>query len=357
VKKYLSALAAVFAAPSLAHAQAAQITTNIPPPPSGLICVGSTTLTTPGNGFVYAFSSPAPGGQFTYNLGGSPCAGTILNFSIVSGGGHSSGSFHAYQGLYGGPNSAQFLAVREALDLESIQAEGEARFDFDVEGDADTVGYTGTYFDAPGTEGWRHEARYEKNYRPFEGQRTRGLVNIPVQAVFVNDKTNFNGVVSGGLEFPVQPNWSVTPRVAVGGSSGSDFFGGDGYVGTVSVTSRYRFPQVGRGDLVLGNTILATAESQNDTQNVVFRNGLAYQFPLQRRVMGRQSTFRASYVNTQIEGDQVGIDSYHEFAVNLGVRMREQDVRNKFELLRFGFLYTVADGDYQAGTFTVGYRF
>jgi hypothetical protein len=155
----------------------------------------------------------------------------------------------------------------------------------------------------------------------------------------------------------VQPNWSLTPRLAVGASSGSDFYGGDGYVGTASLTSRYRFAQVGRGDLVLGNTVLFTTENQNDTQNVVFRNGLAYQFALQRRVFGRQSTFRASYVNTRVEGDAVGIDDYHEFAMNLGVRMREQDVRNKFELLRFGFLLTPGRLRLPGRDAHVGYRF
>lgn len=359
MRNSLVALAALVAAPLLtpqaAQAQAASVTNNIPPPPGGLICVGSTTLTTPGTGFVYFFVSPAPSGQFTYNLGGSPCAGTITAFTVTAGGG-GGGSFHAYQGLYGGPNSAQFLAVREALDLESIQPEGEARFD--LESDSDTIGVTGTYFEADGgTEGGRLEARYERNFRPFEGSRTRALITVPVQAITVDNKSNFNGVLAGGFEVPVQANWSLTPKLAVGASSGSDYFGGDGYVATASLTSRYRFAQVGRGDLVLGNTILVTTESQNDTQNVVFRNGLAYQFNLQRRIMGRQATARASYVNTRIEGDEVGIDDYHEIAFNIGVRQREQDVRNRFELIRVGVLVTLADFDYRAVTGTVGVRF
>lgn len=357
MKKVLVALAVLFAAPTIAHAQAATITVNIPPPPGGLICAGgSVSFTTPGEGFVYSFSSPAPGGQFTYNLGGSPCVGTTLSFTIGHSGG-STGSFHAYEGLNGGPNSAQFQAIRSSLDLAEIQDEGDARFDLDVEGDADTIGYAGTYFDAPGVDGWKHEVRYARSFRPIEGSRTRAVITIPVQAVVVNDKTNLIGTLAAGMEHPVTSGWSLSPRVSISGSTGSDFFGGDGYVGTASLGSRYRFPQIGRGDLVLGNLIAFTAESENDTQNVVFRNGLAYQFPLQQRIFGRQSTMRASYVNTQIEGDPVGIDSYHEVAVNLGVRLREGEARNKFELLRFGFIYTRADSDYQSGTFTVGYRF
>lgn len=360
MKKVLLALAALLVTPAIAHAQAATITNNIPPPPSGLICVGSATLTTPGEGFVYFFSSPAPGGQFTYSLGGSPCSGTTLNFTV--GGGHSSaGEFHAYQGLYGGPNSAQFLTAQTLLDLDDIQPEGEARFadagTFDLEGDADTIGYAGTYFDAPGVDGYKHELRYAKAWRPFEGQRTRALFNGAAQAVLVNDNSNFNGLLSAGIEIPAQPNWSLTPRLSLAASSGDDFFGGDGYVGTVSLASRYRIAQLGRGDLVIGNAIAFTAESEFDTQNVLLRNGVAYQFPLQQRMFGRQSTLRASYTHTQIEGDPVGIDTYHEVAMNLGVRLREGEARSRFELFRVGFIYTAADLDYQAGTLTLGYRF
>ncbi len=323
-------------APAPALAQPMFVNIPAPSPPVGsLVCVG---------GFVYAVTFVSPTTQVGQAaLGGSACS---------SGG----GSFHAYQGLYGGPNSSQFLSLREGLDMESIQIEGVDRFD--VEGDADTVGVTGTYFQADNdTDGVRLEGRYEKRWRPFEGQRTRAMLNIPVQAISVDDKSNFIGVVSGGLEFPVQPNWSLTPRVAVGVSSGSEFYGGDGYIGSASLTSRYRFPQVARGDLVLGNMIAVTAESENDTQNVVLRNGLAYQYNLQQRIMGRQATARASYVYTRIEGDEVGIDDYHEIAFNIGVRQREQDVRSRFELIRFGVLVTLADFDYRAVTATAGVRF
>ena len=360
MKKVLIAIAAALLAtpllaPRAAHAQAATITINVPPPPTNLICfgAGANSLTTAGPGFVYFFSSPAPGGQFTYNLGGSSCNGTFLTFSV---GGHSGGAFHAYQGLYGGPNSAQFLAITQSLDLASIDVEGPMRFDLD--GDADTIGVTGTYFEAEGdTDGVRGELRYEKSWRPFEGNRNRVRLNAVGQALSVDDKSNLNASLSLGMEMPVSNDWSVTPRASIAASSGSDYFGGDGYVGAVSLGSRYRFPQVARGDLVIGNLIAFTAESEDDTQNWILRNGMAYQYPLKQRVFGRQATVRGSYVYTNIEGDDVGIDDYHEIAVNVGVRMREGDLRTGSELLRFGVLVTLADFDYRAVTATIGYRF
>jgi hypothetical protein len=140
-----------------------------------IICVGTTTLTVPGEGVVYSFSSPAPGGAFTYNLGGS--LARDASELHAHGRRRRRGLLPRLPGPVRGPNSAQFLAVREALDLESIQPEGEDRFN--IEGDADTIGVTGTYFEADqDTDGGRLEARYEKNFRPFEGQRTRALVNL-----------------------------------------------------------------------------------------------------------------------------------------------------------------------------------
>ena len=122
------------------------------------------------------------------------------------------------------------------------------------------------------------------------------------------------------------------------------------------MSSRYRFPQIGRGDLVLGNAVIYTGESLNGTQNVAFRNGIAYQFPIKSLMFGRQTSIRFSYTNTYIAGDAVAFDLVHEFAVNFGVRLREQDIRNRFEALRIGLLYTHAD-NYDAGTVTLGYRF
>ena len=345
LKRLLLCLAALLAAPAVAFAQAASITIPLPPPSGGLICQG---------GFVYSYSGPS-GTQFTYLLGGTPCTGGPFPFTLAGGTG-GGGFFHAYSHVADGPNSIQFQSYRAALDLASIDVEGADRFS--ITGDADTVGGAGTYFDSTGVDGERVEGKYEKRWRPFEGQRTRALIDLPVQATVLNGSGDVAGgaLLSGGLEIPVQPNWSISPRAAFGGAAGSDAFGDDGVTGTVSATSRYRFPQVGRGDLVLGNMIAYTGDSALGRNNVVFRNGIAYQWPLKQMMFGRQVSVRASYVNTYIAGDAVGIDLYHEVALNFGVRLREQDIRNKFEALRFGILYTNAS-DYNAVTLTVGYRF
>ena len=127
-------------------------------------------------------------------------------------------------------------------------------------------------------------------------------------------------------------------------------------LGNLSLGSRYRFPQVSRGDLVVGDMIAYTGESGYGNQNAILRNGVAYQWPLKQMMFGRQVSARISYVNTWITGNAVPYRDYNELAVNFGVRMREQDVRSRFELLRVGLLYTNAE-NYNAITLTAGYRF
>lgn len=278
-----------------------------------------------------------------------------------------------YLPSYGSPNSSQFTDVRIGLDVQSIAIEGPGRFD--VDGDADTIGGAVTFWDGgtgPGTDGMRYEGRYQKAWRPFEGQRTRLIIDAPLNIITVDGESATTFTLSAGLEFPINDNWSLTPRVSYSAAWASNYFGGNGEVLAAGVASRYRFAQVGRGDLVLGNLIEYTNAGEGllvknsfitkDTNNWVYRNGIAYQFPMKSMVFGRQASARVSYTRTDIGGGGVFMDAYNEVAANLGVRSREATAKNAFELLRFGVIYTWGQDvsgttDYSSGTATVGYRF
>lgn len=261
-----------------------------------------------------------------------------------------------YLPIEGSPNSIQTQILRGALNLDDVDVEGAARFS--PEGDADVIGGAFTYWDGGPLDGERYEARYQKAWRPFEGQRSRALVDVPINAITNEGHTEWTGALSAGLEMAVSDNWSITPRVAVGVAEDDSWFGGGGEVYIATLGSRYRFPQVGRGDLVMGN-LIGVSHSDDDyggTDDIIFRNGLAYQFPLKTQLFGRSASARFSVTHTALEGDPTFIDSYFEFAASLGVRNREANLRNRFELLRIGVIYTRAD-DYDSGTVTFGYRF
>ncbi len=277
-----------------------------------------------------------------------------------------------YHAEYGGPNSLQHQIDRSGLNLEDFDVEGPDRFT--EAGDADTVGGAATYWNGGGNDGERFEGRYQKAWRPFEGSRTRLVVDVPVDVMTFNPGFGIGqvqsvlGSVSVGAEIPVNPNWSLTPRFAYGLQGGSDFFG-NGEMVSASVTSRYRIPDVGRGEIIIGNmvgyteTINTGIVSQpffrfgGSSENWAFRDGIAYQFPLNYRMFGRQTSMRISYVNTHLTGDPVAEDDLNEVALSVGVRMRETELRNKFEALRLGVLYTFSTDGYNAGTLTLGYRF
>jgi hypothetical protein len=285
----------------------------------------------------------------------------------------------AYYPTYGSPNSVQFQAVTTALDLQDIQPEGEARLG--PEGDSDTIGGAITYWGVPGQTGQRYDGHYQHARRVFKGSRARLVIDVPVNVIHagtitspfgsIKGATAELGTVSVGLELPAMPNWIITPRVSYGVAVAGDYFGGNGELATGSLTSRYQIGNIGRGELVIGNSVaythsaklLASQQFFAPTINWVFRNGLAYQLPLKSRMFGRQSSFRASYVFTVTTQDPVTYKHEHELGLSIGVRTREAEQKNGFEQLRIGVLYThssyayAANSGYDAGTLTLGYRF
>lgn len=283
-----------------------------------------------------------------------------------------------YLPITGSPNSLQFQAGRTALDLETVEPEGDERLG--PGGDSDTIGGAFTYWGVTGQSGQRYDVHYQHARRVSEGSRMRFVVDVPINILhsgpdrLINEPagaTAVLGTVSAGLEVPVQKNWLVTPRVSYGVASAGRFFGGDGELVTASVTSRAKIGNLGRGDLILGNMIgyshtvriLTGRNFFGKRENWVFRNGLAYQLPLKTRMFGRQASLRASYVFTTATQDPMSYKQVHELGFSIGVRSREAEQKNRFDQLRIGILYThsknefAANFDYDAATLTLGYRF
>jgi hypothetical protein len=271
-----------------------------------------------------------------------------------------------YYPTYGSPNSVQMQVLQVGLNLEDITDEGEDRFT--EAGDSDTIGVAATRWSGDDANGDRIDLHYQKAWRPFAGSRARLLLDIPISALTVDHEsgTAYLGSVNLGLEIPLKSNWTLTPRVAYGQADAPDGFSGNGELAAASVTSRYRIAQIGRGDLVIGDMVgyTSTVRTGLNSQpfwggpdtNWAFRNGIAYQLPLETRLFGRQASFRISYVNTELTGDFVGYSMINEVAANIGVRLREANAKTNSDLLRFGVLYTWAD-NYKALTLTLGYRF
>jgi len=237
-----------------------------------------------------------------------------------------------------------------------------------------------TYWGAGGEKGQRYDLHYRHARNIFEGSRARLMVDIPVRVLHANELKHGYGALGGtavqatvnlGLELPINRNWVVTPRVSYGTEFGSASLGGDGEIATASLNSRYRIPHVGRGDFILGNTVAYTHTFKlitvdryyAPTINWVFRNGVAYQYPLKARVWGRSASIRGSYVFTTAIEDPLVYRDVHEFGLSLGVRSREAEQHAAFEQLRLGLLYThsknqfIRGGSYNAATLTLGYRF
>jgi opacity protein-like surface antigen len=288
----------------------------------------------------------------------------------------------ALEPRYGGSNSMQFQNAAVALDLNEFEPDGT-----EPSGDADTIGGAATYGKAGFQKYERFDLHYQHARRIKEGSRARLLIDVPLSVSHANEfsvsffggspfkfgGTAVYGTLNVGLELPVNPNFLITPRIAYSNLQAGQYFGYDAELVTGSVTTRYKLPQVGRGDLTFGgmaayshtiDTFLAKQPGYTSADYWTLRGGLAYQLPLKHRMFGRQSSIRASYVFTYETGQPFMMyKKVHELGLNIGVRTREAEQKNRFEQLRVGVLYTHATNEFtsqahsDAGTLTLGYRF
>ena len=290
---------------------------------------------------------------------------------------------------YGSPNSMPVQNAQVALDMFDVQPEGAAAFT--PEGDSDTVGGAFTYGKAGLQKVERYDLHYQHARRIGEGSRARFLLDVPVSIehansftlvdTFTTPPTTFKigpgtavyGTINAGVEFPVTPNFLVTPRIDYSNLQADDYFGKGAEQLGASVTVRYRLAQVGRGDLVFGGmgayqhnvkTFLAKQAFFSPDHLWTLRGGLAYQLPLKHRMFGRQTSLRMSYVFTYLTGIPfMSYQKIHEVGASIGVRTREAEQKNRFEQIRVGLLYTHTDNQftsaasYDALSLTLGYRF
>lgn len=291
---------------------------------------------------------------------------------------------------YGGANSLQFQSASVGLDMFDIQPEGPDRFL--PEGDSDTIGGAFTYGKAGFQKIERLDLHYQHARRFREGSRARLVFDLPVNILHADKgtvivrnpptpdisfgfggATNVAATASLGVEIPVSSNFVITPRVSYGNSQAGGYFLFDAEVLGASVSTRYRLPKVGRGELIFGGLVGYSHEIKTFLSKQILpandhfwtlRGGVAYQLPLKTRLFGRQASVRASYVYTRETGVPFAMfEQVHEVGFNIGVRTREVAMKSRFEQLRFGVIYTHAvnaftsKASYDAATLTFGYRF
>ncbi|WP_373491743.1 hypothetical protein [Parasphingorhabdus sp.] len=264
--------------------------------------------------------------------------------------------------LAGNPNSLQASLARSALDLtssDSLIEEGTNTY-----GDPWIIGAAATTGSAGRFDYQRVDARVQRGFRVFAGNRALLKFDLPVSYSNIKGAASYTAQVGLGVEVPlIDTKWSIEPRVSYGVVY-SDNAGSVGHILQGSVVSRYVVQGLGRGRLVIGNMVaysstLATPGDYNlnpDIKNWVFRNGLAYELPLKGGVGGRSSSLRASYAHTLFAGDKLFNRSFHEATISFGLRGREESVRAARDLIRFN-LNTVQANGYQSYTAGIGFRF
>lgn len=265
--------------------------------------------------------------------------------------------------LAGNPGSLQGRLVRSALDLSA----GDSLVDGGGADNADPwmVGAAYTRSSGGRFDSDRLDGRLQRSFRVLAGSRAQLKLEAPFSYEEVNGARSGSFAPSLALEIPLRDNrWSIEPRLAYG-ITASDELGSLGHIVTASVSSRYRIDGIGRGKLIIGNMVGYSSTLPTDVtgydvdpgvKNVVFRNGLAYELPLEAQVLGRGASVRASYTFTAFTGDKLYADTFHEGTLSFGVRAREGEARNGYDLYRVNINGVKAKG-YSSISAGLGFRF
>lgn len=216
-----------------------------------------------------------------------------------------------------------------------------------------------------GNWGTQYDVSVSKSWRISEGSRARILLDAPLTIEDFRGATRYRGYASVGVHYPISSVWALEPRFAYGFVDAKQNRI-DGQLMTASLASRLTFGNlIGRGVLTIGNMVGWTKVTKikfdgqdvdAKTSNAVFRNGAAYETPLNGRVMGRAASARASYLHSYFTGDKLFARSLHEMSLSLGVRSREDAARNSYEVLRIGAMGRLGS-DYKSWHIFLGYRF
>ncbi|MHA6768524.1 hypothetical protein [Sphingobium ummariense] len=297
-------------------------------------------------------------GQWTYgaNPDGTPNSFTSTDLLQAAYGCSVSGA--GVNPLVGNAQSLQHQMIESALDFtQPSLTPDEAPWG---------IGMRIGRINRQGAVGTSYEARISRSFRLAEGSRALLIFDVPVSYEDVKGVRTLRASAAVAARVPVSRIWSVEPRVAYGYVYAHDQqLKGQMLTGTVS-SLLYLDNLVGRGALTIGNMAgftkvlkaqLYDYDVGNRTDNFVLRNGLAYELPLAGRGVGqRQTSLRASYALTNYFGDDLYTDTLHEATLSLGVRTRESDIRNSFEVVRVGLIAKKGE-HYKSGHIFIGYRF
>jgi hypothetical protein len=272
--------------------------------------------------------------------------------------------------LLGNPNSLQGQLARSLMDLDNPStALGETAPRGGVAGRPPSwmIGGRVGHFSVDHSEANFVDADAEFGMRLQEGSQARLKISAPFSVVDFNDRgaTTASGALRASYEQPIiSGRWVVEPSAAAGLFYSSDDLLSSGALWSVGLSSLFKIAPVGRGHIVLGNSVSYFSTFVVHTKNystphvsdTVFRNGLAYQVPVGDRIFGRMGTLRASYTFTNLTGADTFLKEWHEVSLSYGIGGRTINAKQSADLLRIGV--TGAFGNnFNSIAATLGYVF
>ena len=297
--------------------------------------------------------------SFDTDTDGDTPTGTVLARCL----GYSRARNSPVDPLVGNPLSLQASMTRAALDFTEGDSLAELGDRANSAGDPFIIGATYSFGHAGRFDTDRIDARINKGWRILEGSRARLKFDLPFSYTRIGRQSAYAGQLALGLEYPVQPNWSLEPRVAYG-LTYSAGLGSAGHILQGSIASRYVIRNIGRGQILIGNlagysqtlSVPGDVNLNPDIGAFTFRNGVAYELPLKGLIGRRAASVRASYSFTNYAGVKLRNNSFHEATLSFGLRGREDTPKQFRDIVRLN-LNTVQARGYHAYTAGLGFRF
>ncbi len=232
--------------------------------------------------------------------------------------------------LAGNPGSLMSLMVNEAFaddafDERMIVGKGystgtDARLRPDA---SKSFGLNRTLFDANGIKGTTWTAPFNLTLKP--SSTTVVKFNLPLRITDVDGATTLSGAARMAVQVRVKPHWLLTPSIGWGATVSTDM-GSVGHVVNAALTSRYEVPMGGNYRLVLGNMVgyaktlgmtVGDYDFDPHLSNPYTKNGVQLESRT-LRAFGYSATGRVSYALTNFFGDDLYLDSVHEFGLGFG---------------------------------------
>jgi len=189
------------------------------------------------------------------------------------------------------------------------------------------------------------------------------VLDAPITLVKTEDTLAGSGSLGVGYRYSVQDGWTVMPQLRVG-LTASDDLGAAAMIYGAGLVSNYRLYDFQSSQLSTINLVslykttsikVADFSSAYDLINVVSRQGVQYDHPIDIYFKGQPFIVQAQASRTDFFGDDVYSKYSHDLSLSIGAK--NPSAKGLIKEYRAGLTYMTADKGIRGVQINAGYTF